>query len=326
MISVTDEIYQSYIDIYGKSWVRPHLGASQLGLSCDRALWLGLHHAAIPLSSTNGRMLRLFQSGNVQEPRIIEDLKNIGVTILTIQSHFVEPDCPIISGSCDGIAIGFSEYPNEKVLLEFKTSNTKSFKSLKEKGIKIEKPIHYIQMNVYMHWAKLNIGLYVVVCKETDEIYTEWVKYDADVAVSALSRAKHIVNSNDIPPLFIGKHGSSENSKECMFCDYKGLCYHKNIPLVNCRTCLHCEYADDRFKCNLYPLQFDDTCIQTDCDYHVFNPYILPWDIVDIDVENEFIVWKSPYGGIYDSSILKSIDFEQVYQKEQADYQKLIQL
>lgn len=326
MNSITERIYQSYIDRYGLSWLRPHLGASQLGLPCPRALWLHLHHAMIPKSSMDGRILRLFQSGNVQEPRILEDLKNIGVTILDTQTHFVEPDCPIISGSCDGIAVGFPEYPDEPVLLEFKTSNTKGFKKIVETGIKLEKPVHYIQMNVYMHWANLKVGLYVVVCKETDEIYTEWVNYEKEVAILALDRAKAIVRSNQIPPKIVGKHGSSENTKECMFCDYKELCYHNSIPVVNCRTCLHCECVNDKFECARYSEDFDDMCIQTVCEHHVFNPYILNWDIADIDVENEHIIWKSPYGGIYDSSLLQSSDFEQKYQKEKEAYLDVIQL
>lgn len=324
MLSISDRIYQSYVDIYGKSWIRSHLGASQLGLPCDRALWLGLHHAAIPASAKDGRILRLFQTGNMQEPRIIKDLENIGVTILNTQLHFVDSECPIISGSCDATAVGFPEYPDEKVLLEFKTSNTKSFKALKENGIKCEKPVHYIQMQVYMHWANVNIGLYVVVCKETDAIYTEWVPYEKEVAILALDRARNIVKSNEIPSKIKNKNITSENSKDCMFCDYKHLCYHNAIPLVNCRTCLHCEYVNDKFICNRYSKEFDDNNIYTDCEYHVFNPYILNWDIADIDIENDNIVWKSPYDGLYDSSILKSIDFEQKYQKEIESYLDLI--
>lgn len=181
-------------------------------------------------------------------------------------------------------------------------------------------------MNVYMHWANLKVGLYVVVCKETDEIYTEWVNYEKEVAILALDRAKAIVRSNQIPPKIVGKHGSSENTKECMFCDYKELCYHNSIPVVNCRTCLHCECVNDKFECARYSEDFDDMCIQTSCKYHVFNPYILNWDMADIDVENEHIIWKSPYGGIYDSSLLQSSDFEQKYQKEKEAYLDVIQL
>ena len=112
---------------------------------------------------------------------------------------FCDAEYPMISGSCDGIAHGFSEYPDEQILLEFKTSNTKSFKALREKGIKEEKYQHYVQINLYLLWSGLKRALYIVTCKETDELYAEWVEFDADVANAELAKAKEILLSQKLP-------------------------------------------------------------------------------------------------------------------------------
>ena len=56
---------------------RPHLGASEIGHECDRYLWLSFRWAKP--ADFDGRMLRLFDTGNHQEPRLIADLRAIGV-------------------------------------------------------------------------------------------------------------------------------------------------------------------------------------------------------------------------------------------------------
>ena len=58
---------------------RPHLGASELGHSCERHLWLSFRWAKKPEFS--GKILRLFESGNREEPRLIENLRDIGVEV-----------------------------------------------------------------------------------------------------------------------------------------------------------------------------------------------------------------------------------------------------
>ena len=58
---------------------RPHLGASLLGHSCDRWLWLSFKWAVQP--TFNGRILRLFRRGHNEEATIISDLRAIGLKI-----------------------------------------------------------------------------------------------------------------------------------------------------------------------------------------------------------------------------------------------------
>jgi hypothetical protein len=73
-----DAIYQHYKE-KRKNEHRPHLGGSQIGNECSRALWYQFRHAWSP--NFEGRMLRLFETGDREEDRIVANLRAVGVTI-----------------------------------------------------------------------------------------------------------------------------------------------------------------------------------------------------------------------------------------------------
>ena len=59
-----EAIYKYYKD-KRKNDHRPHLGGSQIGNECSRALWYQFRHAWSP--RFDGRMLRLFETGDREE-------------------------------------------------------------------------------------------------------------------------------------------------------------------------------------------------------------------------------------------------------------------
>jgi hypothetical protein len=73
-----DAIYQHYKE-KRKNEHRPHLGGSQIGNECSRALWYQFRHAWSP--NFEGRMLRLFETGDREEDRIVANLRAVGVTV-----------------------------------------------------------------------------------------------------------------------------------------------------------------------------------------------------------------------------------------------------
>jgi hypothetical protein len=314
---IEDDIYQTYVLNENTSWARSHLGASQLGNPCARSVWYSFHWCSEPSFVSNGRILRLFETGNLEESRILFDLKNIGIEILSTQTQSTDEECKIISGSCDGIARGFKEHPDERVLLEFKTSNTKSFKKIQKNGMRAEKPIHYVQMNVYMKWLDIKFGLYMVVCKETDEIYTEWVDFDENTADEFLIRGRKIVESQ-IPP----DKPSNKMTSDCMFCDHKNLCWETQLPLLHCRTCMYCQYDLNRqkFICEQGNWYIDDVKIfYSEC--HKINPYLLnKWSFVDIITDEDAFVMISPFGGIYDTRNMNSLTIKTKFEQEKQDF------
>ena len=73
-----DKIYKYYVD-KNIEWQRPHLGSSLMGEACQRKLWYSFRWCSPP--NFIGRMYRLFNTGKIEEERIINDLRNIGVCL-----------------------------------------------------------------------------------------------------------------------------------------------------------------------------------------------------------------------------------------------------
>ena len=95
---------------------RPHLGASQVGKSCERALWYDFRWttpARFP-----GRILRLFETGQLEEARIVRNLRRIGATVLEVDPETgrqwrVEAHGGHFGGSLDAVALNL-QVPQSK--------------------------------------------------------------------------------------------------------------------------------------------------------------------------------------------------------------------
>ena len=58
---------------------RAHLGASLIGRKCNRELWYSFHWTT--QKNFDGRMLRLFNRGHLEEPRFVAALQMIGCKV-----------------------------------------------------------------------------------------------------------------------------------------------------------------------------------------------------------------------------------------------------
>lgn len=58
---------------------RDHLGGSMIGRACEREIWYGFRHASRP--DFDGRMLRLFNRGHLEEPRFVKYIEMLGATV-----------------------------------------------------------------------------------------------------------------------------------------------------------------------------------------------------------------------------------------------------
>lgn len=257
---VADAIYAHYKRVYGAEPHRGYLGASAIGKACSRALWYGFRLASKP--DFTGRMYRLFQSGHLQEPRVVGDLKAIGCTVYDLdpstgkQWNFSEASTGHhFKGSCDGIVLGVPEAPKAPHILEIKTSGTKAFAELQKAGVEQAKPEHFAQMMIYMHWTIERYGpdgcrraLYVAVNKDSDEIYTERIEYSKDTAQAIVAKAYAIITATE-PPQRISNDASWY---ECRWCDYHSLCHWDAVPAPTCRSCVHSTAeldGDARWSC-----------------------------------------------------------------------------
>ena len=146
-------IYADYEARQGNGF-RDHLGASIIGKSCARALWYDFRW--VTPARHSGRLLRLFETGQLEEDRLVRNLRATGATVLEVDPETgrqfrVEAHGGHFGGSLDGVAIGILEAPKTWHVLEFKTHGVKSFNELTAKGVVLAKPQHAAQMQIYMH-------------------------------------------------------------------------------------------------------------------------------------------------------------------------------
>ena len=112
---LVDRIYKHYEERPDKS--RSHLGASEIGYECERRLWLSFRWAAS--ESFDGRILRLFETGNLAEQRFIDNLQAIGITVKPLDAetglqHQVSELSKHFGGSIDAIAYNIEEENPDK--------------------------------------------------------------------------------------------------------------------------------------------------------------------------------------------------------------------
>jgi CRISPR/Cas system-associated exonuclease Cas4 (RecB family) len=276
---------------------RAYLGASQIGAECDRQLWYSFRtYEKEPFS---GRMLRLFNRGHREEAVFVEELRGIGCEVVAEDSNGNQFEVRALGGHfkghMDGAALGVPEAPKTWHVCEFKTHNAKSFTTLKASGVKKAKPQHYWQMMVYMGLTGMTRALYLAVNKDTDELYSERIRYDATEFKQIMARAKRIIEANTPPERIAGR----SDDGRCKFCSFRELCWGLGqavLPLQrprNCRTCCHATAVTDNqpggWFCEKHKKLLDDKQVASGCEDHLLLPGFLvgssPVDATDDSIE-----------------------------------------
>ncbi len=290
---IVSAIYDHYKTEGDAEEPRGYLGASIIGHHCSRYLWYlfrGCTKEDFP-----GRLYRLFDTGDREEERMAENLRSIGCVVHT---HVPPPSPAYIediaakpkqfeintvyghfSGHMDGCALGIPTAEKTWHVLEFKTHNTKSFGKLTKEGVKKSKPVHYAQMQIYMHETGMTRALYLAVNKDTDELYAERVYYDKTSAESLLAKAKQIIFAR-VPPARITER---PDWYECKFCSAHSLCWGIGevalpVPSITCRQCCHSSPTKDgrgRWVCEKQGRALSWLDQKAACDEHLVLPGLL---------------------------------------------------
>lgn len=231
------DIYQQ-VDI----GFRSHMGASLLGKKCKRDIWYSFRWVKEP--SFEGRMVRLFNRGHMEEPRFIALLRQAGLQTWSANkdgTQFKFSNCNgHYGGSLDCVVKGVPQYPHTPMLSEFKTHSDKSFNKLMLVGVEAAKYEHFVQMNQYMGHYKLKMGLYMAVNKNNDELYAELVHFDEKIFDFDITLAQTISHSKR-PPIKINK---DKNYYVCKYCDHKDICHSNAAIFPSCRTCTKVDMQD----------------------------------------------------------------------------------
>jgi hypothetical protein len=258
------EISQLEVDNAKKDFQhRNYYGASQLGKSCDREMFLSFRQAEpIPheLSDAETHIeaakQRLFDRGHLEEDRFLKRLLPFFDTVtpvdpITGKQWAISNLEGFFKGHMDGKAtnlkIGGQVYAGIW-LLEFKTHGQKSFDNLAgakhpdgsrawANSIKDKNPSHYAQAQVYLFGDPELVGcVYIAVCKNTDEWYIEIVERDTALAASELERVRKIIWTEITPPKM--PFASRYKNFYCnSFCKFNDVCFGLVEPIRTCKTC-----------------------------------------------------------------------------------------
>ncbi len=278
---------------------RPHLGASIIGKECERALWFDFRW--VTRSQFSGRMLRLLETGQLEEIRLVRNLRRIGVTVLDVDPQTgrqwrVQACGGHFGGSLDAAAVGVLEAPKTWHVCEFKTHNASSFAELRKEGVQKSKPQHFAQMQIYMHLTGMARALYLAVNKDTDDLYSERVHADEAEALKLLAKADRIIHA-ERPPARIS---DDPTWYQCRMCHHHPVCHEGHAAERNCRTCLHATPAETgQWLCSPVerPLIFDAQ--KAGCTAHLFIPDLVGGEQVDADPEGMWVEYRLRDGSLW---------------------------
>ena len=210
---------------------RQYLGASRLGVSCERQLQYEYAQAPVdPDKGFSGRILRIFERGHRMEFAMFGWLRAAGFVLKTEgkdgqQFGFSVADGKL-QGHCDGVFVGGPEGFAYPALWECKCLGNKSWSDLEKKGLAVSKPIYAAQVAIYQAYLELHEhpAIFTALNADTMEIYTELVPFDAALAQRMSDRAVKVISATEAGELLPrGFHDPTHF--ECRMCAWQDRCW-----------------------------------------------------------------------------------------------------
>jgi hypothetical protein len=220
---------------------RTYLGASRLGVVCERALQY--EYAAAPVDAGRefpGQLLRVFAVGNSLEVLVVLWLRMAGFDVRTVSEQGQQFDFEVaggrIAGHCDGIVMSA---PPElgltgPMLLEIKTMNAKFWRECSKKGVAVAKPVYAAQMALYQaylseSWPGLanNPALFMAINKDTQELWFELVAFDGALAQRMSDRGVRVITATQAAEL-LPRTFNDPAHFECRLCAWQERCWRTN--------------------------------------------------------------------------------------------------
>jgi hypothetical protein len=210
---------------------RNYLGMSILGDPCDRKLWLSFR--GFPVNPFDGRVLMIFEFGNLIEAQVIKCLRLAGYEIDDQQQAFTGHN-GFLGGHCDGRIKGVTQREH---ILEVKSANVKKFKAFQQYGVEDANYVYYAQCQMYMGYSGLERALLVVQCKDNCDIYTERIRFMREDFETLNNRAKDIITANTAPPVVF-----DADSLQCTYCNCRNWCFNLDGAVNDTMRCGTCRY------------------------------------------------------------------------------------
>jgi hypothetical protein len=210
---------------------RSYLGASRLGVSCERALQY--EYAAAPVDhgrGHSGRLLRIFERGHVMEDCMVTWLRDAGFDLRTRKTNGEQFGFSVangqLQGHVDGVIVGGPEGFAYPALWECKCLGNKSWSDLEKKGLAVSKPVYAAQVAVYQLYLELHEhpAIFTALNADTMEIYTERVPFDAALAQRMSDRAVKVITATEAGEL-LPRSFAEATHFECRMCAWQDRCW-----------------------------------------------------------------------------------------------------
>lgn len=265
---LSERIYSAISKNHNES-PRHYLGASSLGhaMTCERRAFLQFRHAIT--DHFDGRVLRIFETGHSQEDRIVRELRQAGYEVEGTQDS-VTALGGHLCGHIDGRIRESGD--TEWALLEVKTCNDRAFRQhagtsrTEPKTVDVLKPVHYVQMQIYMGLSNLHAAVYLVINKNNEKIHVEHVDYDADYFDEIMATASRLLYGTCPDKPF-----RAPDSSVCMWCPASAACWDGAAMNAVCGTCTHYAVRENgRRGCLLHLMPCDQS---HSCDDYAAAPW-----------------------------------------------------
>lgn len=223
--AVANEMYEAACRSRGRP--RAYLGMSSIGNPCELAVWYGFR--GYTPKPAEGRAMMIFDLGSRVEDAVIHWLELAGYRIEGRQDTFSDFG-GFFCGHCDGIIHGVTQRPH---ILEIKSANDKKFEAFKRSGVGEVYPEYAAQIQCYMGYAGLERALWVIMNKNTCEIYTERAYFNPDEFARLKAKAERIITAQDKQSLVI-------DTTRCRWCSFAGFCHGGGVQTA--RSCTSCAF------------------------------------------------------------------------------------
>jgi hypothetical protein len=217
---------------------RHYLGASRLGVSCERALQFEYAGASVdPGRGFSGRTLRIFEVGHVLEDLAVRWLRLAGFELHTRRRDGGQFGFSVAGGRIQGHVDGIiSDGPAElglsyPLLFEFKTMNDRNWKACVKSGVAVSKPVYAAQVAIYQAYMEPaipgisdNPALFTAINKDTQELWFELVPFDGGLAQRMSDRAVRVIQATEAGEL-LPRIATDSSYYECKYCSWATRCW-----------------------------------------------------------------------------------------------------
>jgi hypothetical protein len=220
-------------DKHAQQALRQYLGASRLGIACERALQY--EYVQAPVDSgreTQGQMLRIFERGHVMEECMAQWLRTAGFDLRTHKPNGEQFGFSVVDGRLqghiDGVIVAGPEGFAYPALWENKCLGSKSWRELEKKRLAVAKPVYAAQIALYQAYLELHehSALFTALNADTMDIYAELVPFDAALAQRMSDRAVKVITATEAGELLPRSFANSTHF-ECKFCPYAMRCWQE---------------------------------------------------------------------------------------------------